>query len=70
MFAGVWNTAQDGMNGNGGGFEQDCLLIAHTRGNAKELSLGKQHFFAPTTANRLWTGKASLFAQAVIADSA
>jgi hypothetical protein len=58
--------AQDGMHRNGGGFEQDCLLIAHAGRDAKELSLGKQHFFAPTTSNRLWTGKVCLFTQAII----
>ena len=58
---------QDGMHGDGRGFEQDGLFIAHVGWDAKELPLGQQHFFAPAAPYGLRTGEVSLLTQAVIA---
>src|SRR5260370_900836 len=53
VLAWLWETAQDGMYGDSGGFKQDCLFITHCWWDAEELLLVQQHLLAPATTNRL-----------------
>src|SRR5258708_22643638 len=43
-------TAQDSMHGHGGRLQENSLLVAHLRRDAKELLFVQQHLFAPSSA--------------------
>jgi len=63
-------TAQDSMDGHGGRLQENSLLVAHLRGDAKELLFVQQHLFAPSSTEGIRPGEISAFAKIVVASGA
>ena len=54
--------------GDGGGFQQHGLLIADTRGQAKQLLLGDKQFFAPAPADVIGSQRPGLLRLSYLLD--
>jgi hypothetical protein len=60
---------QDGVDGYGGGLQQNGLGVADSRGNTEELVFVQQHLFTPSATDGLRAREDATFTKSIVAGS-